>query len=89
MKDYFLVAVAVWNLTMFLIYAIDKYRAKSGGWRIRERTLIIGAICFGGLGAAAGMFMLRHKIRHLKFRVIIPLAMLMTIAGIVFVYVLA
>ena len=81
MKYCLLIAVAFWNLVVFLLYAVDKRRAKSGSWRISERTLIFGAICLGGLGAIMGVYLLRHKTRHMKFRILIPLSLLITIAG--------
>ena len=87
MKYYFFIAIAFWNLVVFLLYAADKHRTKSGGWRIPERTLIFGAICLGGLGAATGMYLLRHKTRHMKFRILIPLSLLITIAGAMTIYI--
>ncbi len=86
-KDYLLIAVALWNLAVFFIYAIDKRRAKLGGWRISERALVFGAVCMGGLGASIGMFLLRHKTRHVKFRILMPLSLLITIAGTMSIYI--
>jgi uncharacterized membrane protein YsdA (DUF1294 family) len=85
MRKYILIAIALWNLTVLFMYAMDKYRAKSGGWRVPERTLIVCALCLGGIGAAAGMGLLRHKTRHLKFRVVIHFSLLITVAAAVFV----
>lgn len=79
-KYYLLLAILLWNLVVFIMYAADKQRARKGAWRISERALILGALCAGGLGAAAGMYLLRHKTRHLQFRILIPIAVVLTAA---------
>ena len=78
MKD-LLIVVAVWNITVFFMYGADKLKAKNGSWRISEQTLILSAFLFGGIGAMLGMFLLRHKTRHLKFRILLPLALIVNI----------
>ena len=35
------------NVVTFLVYGIDKWKAKQGSWRISEATLLILAV-FGG-----------------------------------------
>ena len=49
---YYLLAV---NSTTFLLYGIDKYKAKKNKWRISEATLLIIAGIGGGIRAWAGM----------------------------------
>lgn len=56
------------NLVAFLLMYIDKESAKSGGWRISERTLFLAAALGGGMGGTIGMFRLRHKTKHWYFR---------------------
>lgn len=56
------------NLVAFLLMYIDKESAKSGGWRIPEKTLFLAAALGGGVGGTIGMFRLRHKTRHWYFR---------------------
>jgi uncharacterized membrane protein YsdA (DUF1294 family) len=72
-----LIALLVWNFIVLLVYAADKRRAIRKQWRVPESTLIALAWAGGGLGALLGMFMIRHKTRHLKFRISIPLAALL------------
>lgn len=62
-------------LAVFFLYGIDKYRAIRGDWRISERRLLIFAI-FGAPGALAGMLVFRHKIRKLKFILLVPLILI-------------
>lgn len=52
---------------------LDKKRAVAHQWRISERTLFLSAICFGGYGAWLGMIVCRHKTKHWKFKIFIPL----------------
>ncbi|WP_436355986.1 DUF1294 domain-containing protein [Brevundimonas sp. CEF1] len=54
------------NLLAFSLFAVDKARARAGGRRIPERTLLTAAL-FGGLGAWLGQQLLRHKTRKQPF----------------------
>ena len=76
-------ALIVWNIVTFMMYSIDKRRASKGKWRIKESTLILVAFIMGGIGAFLGMTMLRHKTKHLKFRVLLPVALVFNILVIV------
>ena len=40
------------NIVTFLVYGIDKIKAKQGSWRISEATLLIFAVIGGIIGAA-------------------------------------
>lgn len=67
----------------FVIMGIDKQRAIKKKWRIPESTLILIAFAGGGLGAFFGMYVFRHKTKHMKFVVLLPLsAVLYVIIGI-------
>ena len=52
---------------------IDKYKAKKNLWRIPEATLISVAVIGGSLGSLLGMKLIRHKTKHLKFTLGIPI----------------
>lgn len=60
------------NLTAFVLYGIDKYRAKRGRWRIPEAALILIAVIGGSIGALGGMYLFRHKTRKPRFSVGVP-----------------
>ena len=64
--------LAVINFITWIAYGLDKGRAKSGKWRIPERTLLLLALVGGSLGALAGMILFRHKTRKPKFFVSVP-----------------
>lgn len=61
------------NLLTFFLFAIDKRRAVQGGWRIRERTLLLFSALGGGLFGFAAMFITRHKTRKPLFLILLPL----------------
>ena len=60
------------NIVTFLLYGIDKYKAKKGKWRISEATLLTMAAIGGSIGAWAGMRLWHHKTMHKKFKYGIP-----------------
>ena len=68
------------NITSFLLYGIDKYKAKKGRWRISEATLLTMAAIGGSIGAWAGMRLWHHKTMHKKFKYGIPVIIIMQIA---------
>ncbi len=72
----FLVFYIIMNLVTFILYGADKAKAKKGSWRIPEKTLLLFAACFGGLGAFLGMKVFRHKTKHTSFRILVPVCMI-------------
>lgn len=73
------------NVLTFLVYGIDKWKAKQGRWRISEGTLLILAITGGSIGALLGMKVWHHKTKHKKFKYGLPLILLAQIALIYFI----
>lgn len=68
-----LLALAVMNLSAFAAFGIDKRRAIRKQWRIPEARLLALAALGGGCGALAGMLAFRHKTKHLRFEILVPL----------------
>ena len=85
MKTILLLLVAV-NLVSFTLYGLDKLKAKKGLWRIRESTLLLIAVLGGSLGALLGMEVFRHKTKHAKFKVLVPLFLILHIALGVYIF---
>jgi len=81
--EIYLCIYAVWNLVVFIIYGADKRKAVRGKWRISETALILTAFLSGGLGAMLGMSFFHHKTKKLKFKILIPVAMVLNIVTIV------
>jgi len=84
-----IIAAAVfilWNIVTFAMYGADKRKAKKGRWRVSEATLIACAFFMGGIGSFLGMSMFRHKTQHLKFKLLVPLAIIVNIGVIVLLF---
>ncbi|AJF30486.1 DUF1294 domain-containing protein [Clostridium botulinum] len=60
------------NFIGFSIMLVDKKRAIHKEWRVPEKTLIGISIIGGSIGMILGMFTFRHKTKHLKFLLGIP-----------------
>lgn len=75
----FTMILLLWNLATFIIMGIDKRKAIKGKWRVSEKSLFYYAYLFGGFGIWMGMLIFRHKTKHLKFNIFIPLAVLLNI----------
>ena len=75
-------SLALWNILTFAMFGADKSRAKNNKWRISESTLILCAFLMGGAGAFIGMRTFRHKTKHLRFKLLLPLAIIVNIAAI-------
>ncbi|MEE0984318.1 MAG: DUF1294 domain-containing protein [Bacteroidaceae bacterium] len=68
------------NVIAFLVYGIDKLKAKRGKWRIPEATLLLLAIIGGSIGAWLGMKVWHHKTMHRKFQYGLPVIFLLQLA---------
>lgn len=68
------------NAVTFIVYGIDKYKAKKAKWRISEATLLLLAVLVGSVGAWVGMKVWHHKTMHKKFKYGIPAILLIQIA---------
>lgn len=75
-----LIIYILWNTAVFYLYGADKRKSQRGKWRISENALILSALLMGGVGALLGMNSFRHKTKHLKFRIVVPLAVVLNIA---------
>ena len=72
------------NAVGFGVMLYDKYLAKNNLWRIPEKTLL-GIAAFGGsIGCWLGMYTVRHKTKHLKFTIGIPVIIVVQIGAAIF-----
>lgn len=67
-----LIYLAFINIITFVVYGIDKLKARHGKWRISEQTLLLLAVAGGSIGAFMGMKVWHHKTLHRKFSYGIP-----------------
>lgn len=66
----------IMNIIAFILYGVDKHKAVHHKWRIPEATLILFSWIGGCVGALAGMLVFHHKTRKWKFRILVPLSLL-------------
>ena len=77
MKDISIIAVGYLVILSFaglISMGMDKRRAIRNKWRIPERTLLLIAFLGGGIGSFLGMRIFRHKTKHRKFVILLPIA---------------
>lgn len=84
----YLVAV---NVITFLMYGIDKWKAKHDKWRIPEMILLSFAVIGGSIGAWCGMKLFHHKTQHKKFYIGVPFILILQLilAGYLYFYLFA
>ncbi len=68
------------NAVAFVVYGIDKHKAKHAKWRISEATLLMLAIVGGSIGAWCGMKVWHHKTMHKKFKYGVPVIFILQLA---------
>ena len=83
---FFYIYLLVINVVAFCLYGLDKWKAKHNRWRISEATLILSAVIGGSLGAFCGMNLFRHKTKHKKFMIGVPVILVIQIAVGYFLY---
>lgn len=74
------------NVIAFLLYGIDKWKARKGLRRIPERVLLEIAVIGGSVGAYVGMQLFRHKTRKVKFSVGVPIIFFIQIGILLYIY---
>lgn len=70
----------------FIQMGIDKRRAIKKAWRIPELTLLVTAFLGGGIGSLLGMYAFRHKTKHMKFVLLLPLAAILELLSVLRLY---
>ncbi|MAG57304.1 MAG: hypothetical protein CMJ83_13505 [Planctomycetes bacterium] len=61
------------SLVTFLVFGLDKLKAKGGGRRVSEMNLITLGAIGGAAGGLLAMGALRHKTQHGMFRIGLPI----------------
>ena len=81
---YYLLAI---NLLAFVLYGIDKVKAKHKRWRIPEVVLLWLAVLGGSPAALIAMHLFHHKTLHKKFRYGVPAILIIQIIVAVYLYI--
>ena len=68
------------NIIAFIVYGIDKLKARKNLRRIPEATLLLLAVIGGSIGAWLGMRVWHHKTMHLKFKYGVPIILVAQVA---------
>ena len=76
----YLIYLLTVNVLTFIVYGIDKYKAKHAKWRISETTLLLLAVFGGSIGAWCGMKVWHHKTMHKKFKYGVPVIFILQLA---------
>ena len=80
MLIYYLLAV---NVLTFIVYGVDKWKARRGRWRVPEASLLGLAALGGSVGAWLAMQLFRHKTQKKKFRYGVPVLFVLQVAAVV------
>jgi uncharacterized membrane protein YsdA (DUF1294 family) len=67
------------NIIGLFLVKKDKERARRGEWRVPEKRIWLIAIIGGGIGVFFAMKRYRHKTKHKKFMLGIPLIIILQI----------
>ncbi len=77
----FLLYLLIINAIGLAVMLADKYKAKNNLWRIPEKVLMGIAAIGGSVGVWIGMQTARHKTRHPKFTIGVPVILALQIAA--------
>ena len=81
----FLIYLIVINIIALLMMIADKTFAKKRVRRIPESTLMLAGVLGGSIGGIVGMYLFRHKTKHKKFTIGLPLILALQLAAAAFV----
>ena len=68
------------NMIAFIMYGLDKLKAKRGKWRISETALFVIAMVGGSVGALMAMSLFHNKTQKNSFMYAIPVIMIVLVA---------
>ena len=74
------------NANGFILMLVDKIKAKKNLWRIPEATLFLVAVIGGSIGSILGMYTFRHKTKHIKFIVGMPLILAVQVIACILIW---
>lgn len=74
----------LWNIAVFLLYGVDKWKARHKKRRISEKSMLSAAFFFGSGGALLGMLLFWHKTKKPAFLFMVPFFLILNVVGIYF-----
>lgn len=79
MKIFFILLAVLWAVSV-VVTIYDKIAAKIGSDRISEKNLLLLGLFGGALPMYCAMRLIRHKTKHAKFMVLLPMMVLFHIS---------
>lgn len=79
-----LIYLLIMNAAGFLVMTADKLFAKSNAWRVPENNLLGIAAIGGSIGVWAAMYIVRHKTKHAKFVIGVPVILAVQIGFVLY-----
>lgn len=83
---FFILYIFIINIISFILMGIDKRAAKNNMYRIPEKVFFTISIFLGSLGTYIGMYKFRHKTKHLSFKILIPILLIINIICIYYIF---
>lgn len=83
---YILMYLAVISLIAAAVTISDKMRAGRGAWRVPEATLLFLSALGGSVAMYLTMRLIRHKTKHIKFMLGIPLILFFQIIAVMYLF---
>lgn len=74
---YLLIYLIIINALGFVLMLADKQKAKKRTWRIPEKILLGTAAIGGSIGVLLGMELFRHKTKHPRFAIGVPVVIVL------------
>lgn len=81
---YIIVLFAVMSVFSIVLTVYDKLAAKSNSRRVPEKTLLLTGFLGGACAMFITMIIIKHKTRHIKFMVLLPLMSVLHIALLIY-----
>ncbi len=81
---YALLWLAVISIVAIVITAVDKRKARRGDWRVSEAALMTVSALGGSVAMLVTMLVIRHKTKHIKFMLGIPIIILFQVIAVVY-----
>lgn len=85
MKSNLIYYIFLVNLIAFVLIYTDKQKSIRKKWRIKESTIIFLSLIGGSIGTYIGMYTFRHKTKHLKFTLGVPMIILAQVLAYIFI----
>jgi uncharacterized membrane protein YsdA (DUF1294 family) len=77
---YIAIYLAAISLLAIILTTHDKRAARQHKWRVRESTLLLVSVLGGSVAMLTTMLLIRHKTKHAKFMVGLPMIIALQIA---------